>query len=59
MVNTLRVVKAELTSGNLQGKVFGRLSEGAVAFPIERSQSIAKVSQDLQRVLLEDSPVGS
>lgn len=59
VVNTLRVAKAELSSGNVQGKVFCRLSEGAVAFQTERSEAIAKVSRDLQQVLLEDSPVGS
>lgn len=52
-INTLRVAQAELSSGNIQGKkVFLRLSEGAVAFPVEREIAKTMVSSELQQALL-------
>ena len=56
LVNTLRVAKAELTSGNISGKVFYRLSEGSVAFRAERPTVVAKVSEELRQALMENSP---
>ena len=58
LVNTLRVAKAELTSGNVSGHVFYRLSGGAVAFRTERPTVVAKVSEGLRQALMENSPAG-
>ena len=52
-INTLRVAQAELTSGNIEGKsVFVRLSDGAVAFPVERKVAQTMVATELKQALL-------
>ena len=57
-INALRVAQAELSSGNIQGKeVFLRLSEGAVAFPVERETAKTMVSSELQQALLGEMKV--
>ena len=52
-INTLRVAQAELSSGNIAGKsVFVRLSDGAVAFPVERKVAQTMVATELKQALL-------
>ena len=48
-ISTLRVAKAELTSGDTSGKVFMRLSEGSVAFLAKRAVAEARVDKMIQR----------
>jgi hypothetical protein len=54
-INTLRVAQAELASGNTQGKVFMRLSEGAAALLVERPKAQDQVDADLRNKLLDQS----
>ena len=54
-IQALRVAQAELSSGNTQGKVFMRLSEGAVALKVDRSKAQDLVNADLRNALLDQS----
>ena len=54
-IQALRVAQAELSSGNTQGKVFMRLSEGAVALQVDRSKAQDLVNADLRNALLDQS----
>ena len=53
-IRELRVAQAELRSGNKTGKVFSRVSDGAVAFCVPRSQADAEVSSLLRKELLKE-----
>jgi hypothetical protein len=48
-ISTLRVAKAELTSGDTSGKVYMMLSEGGVAFLTKRSVAEARVDKMIQQ----------
>lgn len=56
-INELRVAQAELTSGNTEGKVFVRLSSGAVGFRIERQEAQERVTKELRKTLLEEDKI--
>ena len=53
-IRELRVAQAELRSGNQTGRVFCRVSEGAVAFCVPRSQAEKEVSSLLRKELLKE-----
>jgi hypothetical protein len=53
-ISELRVAQAELVSGNTQGRVFMRLSPGAVAFVTDRKVAEERVASDLRKSLLEE-----
>jgi hypothetical protein len=53
-VTELRVAQSELISGDKSGKVFVRLSEGAVAFLTERPKAQEQVSTKLRRAVLQE-----
>ena len=53
-IRELRVAQTELRSGNKTGKVFARVSEGAVAFCVPRSEAEAVVSSLLRKELLKE-----
>jgi hypothetical protein len=55
-VTELRVAQSELVSGDKSGKVFVRLSEGAVAFLTDRPKAQEQVSTKLRHVLLQENP---
>jgi hypothetical protein len=55
-IPTLRVAQAELMSGDTSGKVYVRLSEGSVAFLVDRPQAQSEVAAQLRRALLNDIP---
>jgi hypothetical protein len=51
-IESLRVSQAELSSGNTEGSVFMRLSEGSCAFLIDRNLAKEKTASKLRTVLL-------
>ena len=53
-ISELRVAQSELVSGNTSGKVFVRLSEGAVAFLTDRPKAQEQVSTKLRNALLQE-----
>jgi len=53
-INELRVAQAELDSGNTDGEVYLRLSEGAVAFCTQRQSVQQHVDQHLRSAVLND-----
>jgi hypothetical protein len=53
-VTELRVAQSELVSGDKSGKVFMRLSKGAVAFRTERPKAQEQVSTKLRRAVLQE-----
>jgi hypothetical protein len=56
-ISTLRVAQAELISGDTSGKVYVRLSEGAVAFLTKRPVAEARVKKMIQQEISKQ-PVG-
>jgi hypothetical protein len=55
LITQLRVAQAELISGDTSGRVFCRLSPGAVAIQMDRTKLQDQVSVDLRRALLDQS----
>lgn len=53
-IRELRVAQTELRSGNKTGKVFARVSEGAVAFCVPRNKAEKEVSSLLRKELLKE-----
>ena len=54
-LTTLRVSQSELSMG--EGKVYTRLSEGAVAFLTDRSKAKGQVSEQLRQELLKEGDI--
>jgi hypothetical protein len=53
-ITTLRVAQAELTEGDTTGKVYMRLSKGAVAFLTKRSVVEARVQKMIEIETIKD-----
>lgn len=52
----LRVADQELSSGNVQGRVFVQISPGAVAFLTDRPVAQARVSRLLKQAIDDKQP---
>jgi hypothetical protein len=56
-ISTLRVAQSELVSGDTNGKVYIRLSAGAVAFLNDRPKVQQKLSGQIRQAVLDESAV--
>jgi len=57
-LDELRVAQSELVSGNTSGKVFIRLSEGAVGHLTDRKKALAQVSSMLRDEIIREDEIG-
>jgi hypothetical protein len=53
-ISERRVAQTELVSGDTTGKVYMRLSEGAVGFLIDRSKAKAEIATRLRQEILNN-----
>jgi hypothetical protein len=53
-ISELRVAQTELVSGDTTGKVYMRLSDGAVGFLIDRSKAKAEIATRLRQEILNN-----